>query len=117
MGTVNGHAQALEVFEIDGNYARVGAWNHESGEYVEGWVKVSDLRVVTPSSEYGILVDKVDQTMTIYHRGTIIAVIHRQDYTEDKGGVAPEGVTLSEEQIRAAVHFQEQYFHTTIRLL
>lgn len=75
MGTVHGQSQALEVFEIDGSYARVGAWNHESGEYVEGWVKVGDLRVVTPSSEYGILVDKVDQTMTIYHRGTVIDVI------------------------------------------
>lgn len=49
--------------------------------------------------------------------GRIIAVIHRQDDTEDKWVVAPEGASFSEEQIRTAVHFQEQYFHTAIRLL
>lgn len=69
LGTVHGQSQALEVFEIDGSYARVGAWNHESGDYVTGWVKVSSLKVVTPSSEYGILVDKAAQTMTVYYRG------------------------------------------------
>ena len=49
--------------------------------------------------------------------GRIIALIHREDDVEDKWIVAPEGMTFTEEQIRAAVHFQEQYFHTTIRLL
>ena len=49
--------------------------------------------------------------------GRIIAVIHRQDDTEDKWVAAPEGASFSKEQIRAAVHFQEQYFNSTIRLL
>jgi inorganic pyrophosphatase len=49
--------------------------------------------------------------------GRIIAIINRENDIEHKWVVAPEGVTLSEEQIRAAVHFQEQYFHITIRLL
>ena len=49
--------------------------------------------------------------------GRIIAVIHRRDDVEDKWVVAPEGTSFSEEQIRAAVHFQEQYFHSNIRLL
>ena len=69
LGTIHGQSQAVEVFEIDGAYARVGAWNHESGDYVVGWVKVSDLMVVAPSSEYGILVDKAEQTMTVFYRG------------------------------------------------
>ena len=72
LGTVHGQSQALEVFSIEDGYAFVGAWNHESGDYVEGWVKVSDLMVVTPNSEYGVLVDKAAQTMTIYHRGEAI---------------------------------------------
>ncbi len=75
LGTVHGQSQALEVIKIEGKYAFVGAWNHESGEYVEGWVKVSDLMVVAPSGEYGVLVDKVAQTMTIYHRGAVLDVI------------------------------------------
>ena len=49
--------------------------------------------------------------------GRIIAVIHRRDDVEDKWVVAPEGTSFSEEQIRAAVHFQEQYFRSNIRLL
>jgi len=49
--------------------------------------------------------------------GKIIAQILREDDIEHKWVVAPEGVTFTEEQIRAAVHFQEQYFKSTIRLL
>lgn len=72
LGTVHGQSQALAVLELDGAYARVGAWNHETGDYVEGWVKKSSLKVVTPSSEYGLLIDKVTQTMTVYYRGEAI---------------------------------------------
>ncbi|MBQ7849013.1 MAG: CapA family protein [Clostridia bacterium] len=72
LGTVHGQSQAMQVFEVDDGYARVGAWNHESGDYVEGWVRVSDLMVVTPNKEYGLLIDKVTQTMTVYHQGRAI---------------------------------------------
>lgn len=46
----------------------------------------------------------------------IIAVIHRRDDNEDKLVAAPEGMVFAEWEIRQAVHFQEQYFHTKIRL-
>ena len=72
LGTVHGQSQALQVLKIEGGYALVGAWNHECGDYVEGWVKKSELKVVTPNGEYGLLVDKVAQTMTVYHRGKAI---------------------------------------------
>ena len=49
--------------------------------------------------------------------GRIIALIHREDDVEDKWVVAPEGMTFTEEQIRSAVHFQEQFFRSSIRLL
>ncbi len=48
--------------------------------------------------------------------GHIIAVIHRQDDTEHKWVVAPEGVTFSAEEIRTLTAFQEQYFQSTIQL-
>lgn len=45
---------------------------------------------------------------------TVIAILHRRDDVEDKWVVTPEGMTFSEEEIRDAVWFQEQYFDTEI---
>ena len=44
----------------------------------------------------------------------MIAVIHRLDDVEDKWVVTPEGSNFTKDQIRSAVHFQEQYFDTVI---
>lgn len=46
--------------------------------------------------------------------GQIIAIVHRRDDVEDKWVAAPEGMYFSEEDIRAAVAFQEQYFDSEI---
>lgn len=46
--------------------------------------------------------------------GTVIAVIHRRDDVEDKWVVAPEGMTMSKEEIARQVHFQEHYFDSEI---
>ena len=60
------------------------------------------------ASTYGV--DTPVDTFT----GRVIAVIRRHDDCEDKLVVAPEGVCPHQAQIAAAVHFQEQYFVTTI---
>ena len=70
LGTVHGQSQALQVLALEDGFARVGAWNHETGDYVEGWVKQSALKTVTPDGEYGVLIDKAAQTMTVYRQGT-----------------------------------------------
>ena len=46
----------------------------------------------------------------------IIAVIHREDDNEDKLVAAPDGMSFTVRQIRAAVRFQEQYFRSRIKL-
>lgn len=46
--------------------------------------------------------------------GQVIGAIRRKDDCEDKLVVAPEGVKYHQGQIAEAVHFQEQYFDTTI---
>ena len=46
--------------------------------------------------------------------GHCIAVIHRLDDDDDKLVVVPEGVTLSDDEIRAQTHFQEQYFRSNL---
>lgn len=49
--------------------------------------------------------------------GQLIAVIRRLDDVEDKWVLAPEGMEFTEEEIRRAVSFQEQYFHSEILFL
>ena len=49
--------------------------------------------------------------------GQVIGVIRRRNDCEDKLVVAPEGTLLHQGQIAEAVHFQEQYFISTIDCL
>ena len=46
--------------------------------------------------------------------GKIIAIIHRLDDEEDKWVVAPEGISITKEEIMQQVRFQEQYFKSEI---
>lgn len=48
--------------------------------------------------------------------GKIIAIIHRFDDVEEKWVVSPEGMTFTKEEIEKAVHFQEQFFKSEIRM-
>lgn len=61
---------------------------------------------------YLLGVDKPVDTYT----AKIIAIIYRKDDKEDKLVAAPEGMLFTEKQIRQAVYFQEQYFHTKLKL-
>jgi inorganic pyrophosphatase len=72
--------------------------------------------LASDGEEEDVYILGVDEPVSIF-TGWIIALIHREDDVEDKWVVAPEGITFTEAQIRAATYFQEQYFHTTIRLL
>ncbi|WP_135228252.1 inorganic diphosphatase [Deinococcus fonticola] len=47
-------------------------------------------------------------------RGTVVAVLVRADDHEDKLAVARDGTPWTAETVRQAVHFQEQYFQTTV---
>ena len=46
--------------------------------------------------------------------GVCIAIAHRRDNDDDKLIVVPEGVTMTDEEILSAIHFQEQWFDTVI---
>lgn len=46
--------------------------------------------------------------------GNCIAIIHRTDDDDDKLIVVPEGQEYSDEEIRNATHFQEQWFESQI---
>ena len=69
LGTLHGQTQALEVMRLEDEWALVGAWNHEEAEYVEGWVPSSVLKVENPGKDFGLLVNKKKQTLTVFYRG------------------------------------------------
>ena len=46
--------------------------------------------------------------------GVCIAVIHRLDDSDDKLVIAPAGLQISDEQIRALTDFQERWFTSVI---
>jgi len=46
--------------------------------------------------------------------GICIAIAHRRNDDDDKLIVVPEGMSLTDGEIMAAIHFQEQWFDTVI---
>ncbi|MBR5345288.1 MAG: L,D-transpeptidase [Clostridia bacterium] len=76
VGDVYRATVALTVLELcDDGWARVGAWNHGGGEFVEGWVQQENLMVVTPNIHYGVLVDKRTQELRVYQDGHCIGKV------------------------------------------
>lgn len=56
------------------------------------------------------------KTPVTEYTAKVIAIIHREDDTEDKLVAAPEGMFFTRKQIWSRVRFQEQYFRTRIVL-
>lgn len=55
----------------------------------------------------------VDEKLNIF-KGTVIAIIHRNDDVEDKLVVVPNNMKFTSKEIMEKVNFQEQYFNTEI---
>ena len=55
----------------------------------------------------------IDKPLTEF-TGPVIAVVHRLDDQDDKLVVVPEGLKLTDEEIRKQVNFQEKYFKSEI---
>jgi len=50
----------------------------------------------------------------VKEKGVCIAIAHRKNNDDDKLIIVPENITMSDEEIMVAIHFQEQYFDTEI---
>ena len=59
---------------------------------------------------YVMGVDKPIETFN----GKVIAIVHRKNDVEDKWVVAPDDLTFTADEIRAATYFQEKYFDIEI---
>jgi len=67
--------QGLEVLDTEGAWAHVRAGNHENGKETEGYLLLRTLTVLRPSTHYGVLIDKRDQTLTVFRDGERIGTV------------------------------------------
>ena len=78
LGTLHGQTQCLEVLETQGTgengWSLIRAWEHEDGARVMGWVPSEKLTVTVPNGRYGLLVDKKEQTLTLFEAGQAVTV-------------------------------------------
>ena len=72
LGTVHGQSQGLEVLERGDAFTLVGAWRHEDGAYIQGYVPSELLMVVRPFEHYGVVIDKANQELRVYEYGALV---------------------------------------------
>lgn len=75
VGTLRCALQGLEVLDTEGAWAHVKAARHEDGQLMEGYFQLNKLTVYYPSPHYGVLIDKREQTLTVYHDGHAIGSV------------------------------------------
>ena len=75
VGTLRCALQGLEILDTDGIWAHVRAGRHEDGRMAEGYYLVKNLTVYNPNPHYGVLIDKKDQTLTVFEDGKRIGSV------------------------------------------
>lgn len=70
LGTVSGISQGLNVIkERDDGWSLVEVFRNEDGAFIRGYIRTNKLRVVNVNQDYGIVIDKADQTLTVWKAG------------------------------------------------
>lgn len=70
LGTVSGLSQGLNVvFERSDGWSLVEAYRNEDGAFMRGYIRSNRLRTVSVNQNYGIVVDKATQTLSVYKDG------------------------------------------------
>lgn len=73
LGTISGLSQGLNVIkEREDGWSLVEVFRNEDGAFIRGYIRTNKLRIVTPNTTYGIVVDKAAQTLTVYKDGAKI---------------------------------------------
>jgi len=75
LGYLHGQSQCVSVMDIQSGWAEIRAWEHEFASQITGWVPYSVLKVVSPQTEYGLLVDKKSQKLKVFHSGKVIDIL------------------------------------------
>ena len=90
LGRVHGQSQGLCVLEIGEKYTKVGAWRHEDGAYIEGYVPTKLLKIVRPYEHYGVVVDKPLQELRVYEYGRLVGRMRISTGLMEKNELARE---------------------------
>lgn len=90
LGRVHGQSQGLCVLEIGEKYTKVGAWRHEDGAYIEGYVPTKLLKIVRPYEHYGVVVDKPLQELRVYEYGRLVGRMRISTGLMEKNELAQE---------------------------
>ena len=70
LGTVSGTSQGLNVVkEREDGWSLVEAFRNEDGAFIRGYIRTNKLRLVEPNANYGIVIDKADQKLTVWKDG------------------------------------------------
>ena len=110
-GSLRGATQGLEVLEAGERWTKVKAWTHTNGSACTGYIRTDKLCVVQPQLHYGLLIDKKDQTMTVYEDGKAIAVLPVSTGKPEPGNTyreTPAGAFLT--HVRLGASFAQEYF-------
>lgn len=70
LGSVSGISQGVNVItQRSDGWALVETFRNEDGAFVRGYIKADKLRPVEPNKTYGIVIDKANQTLTVFKDG------------------------------------------------
>lgn len=111
-GSISCRTAAVRVMELsDHGWVRIAAWRQAVGEYMEGWVQKEKLTVIAPRLHYGVLINKKQQTLTVYEDGKRLGRLRISTgllNAENPLAATPPGVYLIGSRMK---DFQNSGFH------
>lgn len=73
-GFLYGESAAVRVLEIVDGWALIEGYNMRN-ELMRGYVRERALKTATPNQEYGIVVDKLTQTLYLFREGSLLTTL------------------------------------------
>jgi flagellar hook assembly protein FlgD len=104
-GSLRCATQGLEIIHNDGTWCLVHAWSHTDGHEATGYIQTKKLITYSPNGHYGVLIDKREQTLTVYEDGKPIGTVPVSTGLPTKGNAyreTPAGAFLTDVHIGAS---------------
>jgi hypothetical protein len=67
--------QGLEILSLEDGWAQIRTANYNDGKLLTAWFPARDLKAVSPAPHYAVLVDKRDQTLTVWQDGHPVGTV------------------------------------------
>lgn len=111
-GSISCRTVAVRVMELaEKGWVKIAVWRQAVGMYMEGWVQRDKLTVIAPRTRYGVLINKTQQTMTVYENGSRLGRIRISTgllNADNPLAATPPGVYLIGSRMK---DFQNSGFH------